>query len=249
MIDNSYTLAQQIEDSGKLKESNYRQEGALLCKLWMAYNWSDEDIKDGLYKRVDKLYPLLSEGAKWEDVNKMIEMANRFLPLRKDSIVFSKEEVEYIHSLDNIQAERILFAFLYLYKKNGNDFRLVKSELKKVACVNWNPKTLQGYITFLIQNGYVKSRIFRSRVIYSINDELSGLYNDSNKCIEVSVEKNIVYYYLNQIGYGRYFYCDRCGCIEEVKSNRSKYCSECYRVVHSEQRSNLRKHDLSPLEN
>ena len=242
MIDNSYTLAQQIEDSGKLKESNYRQEGALLCKLWMAYNWSEDEIRSRLYKRVNSLYPMISEQAKLHDVSIMYSMATNMPPLRKDYIVFSKEEIDYIHSLDNVQAERILFAILYLYKKRGGEFKMVKAELKKVACVNWNPNTVQSYMTYLVQNGYVKSRIFRSKLLYSVNDDLASLYNEDNKCIEVSVEKNIAYYYLNQIGCGKYFYCSRCGCIDEIKTAKwCNYCKECARVINIEKTINRQK--------
>lgn len=241
MINNDYNLAKKIESSGKLKESEYFKQGILLCKLYMSYSWSEDKIKAELYKRVDKLYPMLGQEAKYNDINKMYSSAKHLKPLEQKIVCFSNKEMHYIHAINDIQKERVLFGFLYLWKFYDGDFELTKSKLKEVAGINWNPQTLQKYITELIQYGYIKNRLFRSRLLYSINDELSDIYDVKDKCFEITNDENAIYYYLKYFGIGKYYFCKRCQCIVESKGHGAKYCKKCAEIVHKEQKAKSQK--------
>lgn len=153
-----------------------------------------------------------------------MKLAYRQIWLDRD-IYITDNEIKSIHTINNIKLEKVLFAFLYLDKKYNGYIKLNIAEIRRLTGIKSNNDTIRGYIRQLCKLGHLTSSIdnkHRFALVYSVKADLK---QDGN---EILVKpKNLYMYYLEGIGQGKYIRCAECGCIEEKKSNRKKYCEEC----------------------
>lgn len=183
--------------------------------------------------------------ADWDDL--LQKIVNRYS--KNDScayrdvkqIYISKAELDFIHSSNNVEIEKLLFVLLVLAKlnKNDNNDKLICSyeskdifTLSKYKYKNRIPRDEQrdyllhdisetGLITFINRCDSL-GIILNYGNLEDINDGLSFFMDEDNY-------KDIVYYYLVYIGDKSIKQCEVCGKYFKSKSkkNNQKYCNKC----------------------
>lgn len=140
-------------------------------------------------------------------------------------IFFCKNELDFIHSFNNINDEHVLFILFCLYKCYGDFFRFKDSELYREAKVTKAKSDLSNFI------GSDDSNLFQINkkgyeITYRASQSIKDLY-DSNNVLEIVNKSNIVYYYDEYFNNGRFIRCECCGCIDKKRSNVQRYCKSC----------------------
>lgn len=170
-------------------------------------------------------------------VDNVIKVAKKKGKIEKREILFSKEEIDYIHSLDDIHKESVVFILFCLYKYYGNTFKFKDNSLFKEARIPRGKIDISEFINSR------KDRLFyinynSDDITYSPTEFVTNLYNENNIVLRISDFKNIVYYYRQYLNINQYIICEKCSCIEEKKSNAQIYCKECAREVEVERKRN-----------
>ena len=120
------------------------------------------------------------------------------------------------------------FIMFCAYKvEDDNKFTVKMSELMRLSNNSYSKK----YCTSLLSKSY-KNEIFDMNNFHNVlkyypTQKTLDLFNENNIVLEIENFKNLVYYYLEYIGSGRYIRCKKCGCIDKRKSNSQEYCVEC----------------------
>lgn len=227
MLNNDYDNAIQLVQKGKLTTGNYFQESVLLIRLWKSRGLDEQTIKGNLASLLERACKGYTQSMIQAVVHDAFDISSTFQPLQKFFISFSDLEIAYIHSLHDAKRERIFFALVCIRKiENQKSFTVVKTDIQKLAKTNWNSSTLQEVLTYLCQNGYIHLRVCKGQLLYSLCDEFEQLPSGKPR-INTDTQKNLYYHYLQQIGEGNFFYCKKCGCIEQRTNSRQYLCKEC----------------------
>lgn len=171
-------------------------------------------------------------------ISDAIKKAHKYPFYNIDGIKITQSELDIIASLDDLRAEKILFALLCMAKQqsisNGFTNGLVKyslSELCKMARISV-PADDREYILYkIVQKGYLgyPKKNNTQCLIVNFIDENSEvvLYLDEMSCQELSYE--YLMWKNNGQGYGR---CEFCGkAIKQYKSHPRRFCKECTEIV------------------
>ena len=229
---NDYDTAKTIEDKGKLSASNYFKQTVLLCRLWLQREVPEDEITERLRPILDNVCIEYTDKMIDAVIHDALDIARSSPPLSRFQIHFTKAEFDYIHSLQNPNMERILFAFVCFRKMAGTPtFEATKTGLKNLASANWCERTLSPVIQELVQREYISCKVRKNVLYYTLSDEFENLPQDK-VVVMTSTKKNIYYHYLNYIGVGNYYFCKQCGCIEKRKSGYQTLCLDCARKVH-----------------
>lgn len=228
---NDYDTAKTIEDKGKLSVSNYFKQTVLLCRLWLQRQVSEDEITERLRPMLDSVCVEYTDKMIDAVIHDALDIARVSQPLSRFQISFTKAEFDYIHSLQDPNMERILFAFVCFRKMAGTPtFEATKTGLKNLASANWCERTLSPVIQELVQHGYISCKVRKNVLYYTLCDEFENLPQDK-VVVMTATKKNIYYHYLNYIGIGSYYFCKQCGCIEKRKSGFQSLCLDCARKI------------------
>lgn len=224
---NDYDTAKTIEDKGKLSASNYFKQTVLLCRLWLQRQVAEDEIAERLRPMLDSVCIEYTDKMIDAVIHDALDIARVSQPLSSFQISFTKAEFDYIHSLQDPNMERILFAFVCFRKIAGTPtFEATKTGLKSLASANWNQGTLTATIQNLVQMNIVSCKVRKNVLYYTLCDEFENLPQDK-VVVMTTTKKNIYYHYLNYIGIGNYYFCKQCGCIEKRKKNNQTLCLDC----------------------
>jgi hypothetical protein len=160
-----------------------------------------------------------------------------------DCIKITQSELEAISSLDNLRAEKMLFALLCMAKQqsvsNGFTNGLVKysiTELCKIARISVPAEDREYILYDIVQRGllgYPKKNNTQCLIVNFINNtDEPVLTLDEIDCQELA------YIYLSWKNNGKgYTRCQKCHrVIKQSKTKPRKYCEECAKVVVTEQK-------------
>lgn len=226
---NDYDTAKTIEDKGKLSASNYFKQTVLLCRLWLQRQVSEDEIAERLRSMLDSVCVEYTDKMIDAVIHDALDIAIVSQPLSRFQISFTKAEFDYIHSLQDPNMERILFAFVCFRKMAGTPtFEATKTGLKNLASANWCERTLSPVIQELVQRGYISCKVRKNILYYTLNEDFENLPQDK-VVVMTATKKNIYYHYLNYIGIGSYYFCKQCGCIEKRKNSHQTLCIDCAR--------------------
>ncbi len=211
---NLYTLGYSDEDNYK-----YTVE-------WM--NKNHDNFDESYYSN------LISDGVKRAYKNPFYNI---------ESIKITQSELDFITSLDNLRAEKVLFVLLCMAKHqrvvSGFTNGLVRyslTELCKMARISV-PADDREYILYnIVQKGLLscpKKNDTKCLIVNCINDDDDVVLElDEVDCQELA------YVYLNWKNNGKgYTRCQRCNkLIKQSKTRPRKYCEECAEIVITEQK-------------
>jgi len=203
----------------------------MLSKYYLNQNKPHDEILKILRKYVNKVFP---NGSLQEVINftfkKAIELKSH--SLENEIMYITKNEINTILNFTNkIKEQKIMFSMLVIYKFSGYDYyKFVKSDIFKYAKVKRNEDILYNLMCKMSKLDLLKTYIDKS------NDDLDKLTfaeqqitNESEIAITIDkLDNNFIHHftsYLNQ----KTSNCTNCGTLIEVKSNRQKFCDECWK--------------------
>lgn len=237
-LNNEITYAKSLENISMYNDTNYYSKCIILVRYWRTIGKSTEFIRSELYKRLCEVYRDFGENFVNADEENILNIATAKGLLHESIIKFSKEELDYIHSFNQLGFEKFLFIMFCGYKlsDNNNMFSIKYKEVMRLANNTYSKKYCTSLLRKSYQNEIFNMRNFYNNLMYFPTDKTLLLYNPNNITLEINNFKNIVYYYLEYIGQGKYIRCKECGCIEKLKTNNQLYCGECAK-------KNIREYD------
>ena len=184
--------------------------------------------------------------ATWEDIIEDISKKANKYPLREiDYIEITKSEIDTIRNVCNIKYEKLLFTMLCYAKlynkisdKNNGWVNTDVKELFRVARVSVryrNDKFL--YLHDLETAGLISF----SNKNDNLNLRVTFVDNNSDTVLKIDDFRELGYEYLNYIGDGKFIRCECCKKLIRKKSNKQKYCTDCYKRINSDMTNERQK--------
>ena len=184
--------------------------------------------------------------ATWEDIIEDISKKANKYPLREiDYIEITKSEIDTIRNICNIKYEKLLFTMLCYAKlynkisdKNNGWVNTDIKELFRVARVSVryrNDKFL--YLNDLETAGLISF----SNKNDNLNLRVTFVDNNSDTVLRIDDFRELGYEYLNYIGDGKFIRCECCKKLIRKKSNKQKYCTDCYKRINSDMTNERQK--------
>ena len=182
----------------------------------------------------------------WEDIIEDISKKANKYPLREiDYIEITKSEIDTIRNICNIKYEKLLFTMLCYAKlynkisdKNNGWVNTDIKELFRVARVSVryrNDKFL--YLNDLETAGLISF----SNKNDNLNLRVTFVDNNSDTVLKIDDFRELGYEYLNYIGDGKFIRCECCKKLIRKKSNKQKYCTDCYKRINSDMTNERQK--------
>jgi hypothetical protein len=257
------TYAKEIEKNGFT--SNYiKYELKILAKYYRDLGHKPKERKEMLHKFCEENLEGYNKVLHYKLINSVLNYSNnkKNKLIEIESIGITEKEISFIDSSDASHVEKkVLFTLLVLDKLNkkyretqssdgvehyfgGNmNYKLLlsSSEIKE------SYKNLHNIIGDLAKKGFLET-VGRGSIKLSF---IYGISSGDEVSVEVNTFYNIGLYYDLHVGEKRIKKCECCDVPIRVKSNRSKYCSECWKVEEKKiKREWKRNHDKSrSLEN
>ena len=184
--------------------------------------------------------------ATWEDIIEDIsKKANKYSLREIDHIEITKSEIDTIRNICNIKYEKLLFTMLCYAKlynkisdKNNGWVNTDIKELFRVARVSVryrNDKFL--YLNDLETAGLISF----SNKNDNLNLRVTFVDNNSDTVLKIDDFRELGYEYLNYIGDGKFIRCECCKKLIRKKSNKQKYCTDCYKRINSDMTNERQK--------
>lgn len=208
-----------------------------LIKYYRYENMSEEEIKSILYKKVC--------GLNTNRIKIAFDYCKYKIAKEPKEIIIYKEELDEIKKEKNYNYQKYLFVCLclckymslnrdknknVLYVKNGTEISETRLITLSGCKVN---KEEKGFIcNDLYNDGFIEPKLGRWDLLY---------YRDSGtEAMKFIPYNEMVYEYRSYIG-ENVVRCERCGDWVYKRSNRTKYCSKCAKVVSNEQHKEMMK--------
>ena len=218
----------------------------LLAKYYrQKENLNKEQTFNKLNEFMEKNYKNYNS-ATWEDIIEDISKKANKYPLREiDYIEITKSEIDTIRNICNIKYEKLLFTMLCYAKlynkisdKNNGWVNTDIKELFRVARVSVryrNDKFL--YLNDLETAGLISF----SNKNDNLNLRVTFVDNNSDTVLKIDDFRELGYEYLNYIGDGKFIRCECCKKLIRKKSNKQKYCTDCYKRINSDMTNERQK--------
>lgn len=239
LYEDSISNAMRIYTEGRLVAFKSISQAAYLIRYFRYLGKPEEEIKTYIERLFYNIYGVPSRPDMSIYYNKSAKYADRLPPLEYISVGFTKAELDYIHSLDNIYGEIFVFCALVAYKykvatKQDAKFDVLWDDAIKPTMVglktffgnkiNFNNKVNE----FIRTNDCVRTRIFKNKDIVSIDDGLLSL-DDGNYILTIDSFIDVAYYYIEYLGLMKFFRCQDCGCIVPRRRGGLQFCKPCGR--------------------
>lgn len=248
MYEDSMSNAVRIYNENRLTSNKSISEAAYLIRYLRYKGESEDTIAETVKKLFYNIYGVPSRPDMSVYYNKSVKFADKLPALQPLSVAFTKNELDYIQSLNNIYGEVFVFCALVAYK-----YKVATNQDAKFD-VLWNDAfspTLNGLRTFcsIGKNIYekiygfvrntdcIETAIFKNKDIIKFDDNLLSL-DCGEVVLKVDNFTNIAYYYLEYIGKINCFRCENCGTILQRRAARNRFCKVCARRIHLNQRRN-----------
>ena len=218
----------------------------LLAKYYrQKENLNKEQTFNKLNEFMEKNYKNYNS-ATWEDIIEDISKKANKYPLREiDYIEITKSEIDTIRNICNIKYEKLLFTMLCYAKlynkisdKNNGWVNTDIKEIFRVARVSVryrNDKFL--YLNDLESSGLISF----SNKNDNLNLRVTFVDNNSDTVLKIDDFRELGYEYLNYIGDGKFIRCECCKKLIRKKSNKQKYCTDCYKRINSDMTNERQK--------
>ena len=218
----------------------------LLAKYYrQKENLNKEQTFNKLNEFMEKNYKNYNS-ATWEDIIEDISKKANKYPLREiDCIEITKSEIDMIRNVCDIKYEKLLFTMLCYAKlynkisdKNNGWVNTDIKELFRVARVSVryrNDKFL--YLNDLETAGLISF----SNKNDNLNLRVTFVDNNSDTVLKIDDFRELGYEYLNYIGDGKFIRCECCKKLIRKKSNKQKYCTDCYKRINSDMTNERQK--------
>lgn len=235
-FENEIGYAKYLENIDLVFDKNYYSKCITIIRYWFTIGLKEDEIRIKINDKLKKIYNDYGENIVEEQINNMIKISKIKGKLEFKKVYYSKEEIDFIHSLNDNKLEEIMFVLFGAYKiGNNKPFKIEQKKLLNMVGVSYSQKNYNKYMGMITKPKYFIGDVYGSlkyniSLKYKMGEYCESLYNPNNIVLEISDFKNFVYYYREYFNKEKYFRCEECGCIEYKYSNRKKYCSDCARL-------------------
>lgn len=234
MIFNEYERAAEIDEKQKFS-TDIMTDGILLARFYKTNGLTKEETKEKIEKIINALSNCFVPKFKENSVRDIMAGFDSFELMNNDPVYFYKEEMDVIESLANKTARKVMFALLYIRKSSGEDiFEAENKDINRICVKRVNQDSIRRAFFELNKLGYTKYSNFKGEnKIEIIHPALNYPYT-SKPVITIYDKHNIINYYLNYIGAGKFVFCKNCGKLVSVTSFNVDYCDKCAREMYLE---------------
>lgn len=227
MIFNEYERAAEIDEKQKFS-TDIMTDGILLARFYKTNGLTKEETKEKIERIINALPNCFVPKFKENSVRDIMAGFDSFELMNNDPVYFYKEEMDVIELLANKTARKVMFALLYIRKSSGEDiFEAENKDINRICVKRVNQDSIRRAFFELNKLGYTKYSNFKGEnKIEIIHPALNYPYT-SEPVITIYDKHNIINYYLNYIGAGKFIFCKNCGKLVSVTSFNADYCDKC----------------------
>lgn len=230
MFENEMAMAVSLLNKDISYDTNYFRECVLICRYLISIGKTDNEIYNTILEKTYNVYENLSDDYKNAEISNIIKVAKAKGILKEiKTINFTKKELDKIHSIGNINTEKLMFIMMCAYKiSEDNSFVFQVKDILKEAKISYNNKYYNSLMYQIVGvKKYFYHIVRKNKMKYTPSKEIIEMYDPEDVVLSINNYKNIVYYYLEYIGNGKYIHCESCGCIDLRTSNSKKLCCDC----------------------
>lgn len=234
MIFNEYERAAELDEKQKFS-TDIMTDGILLARFYKTNGLTKEETKEKIEKIINTLPDCFIPKFKENSVRDIMAGFDSFELMNNEPVYFYKEEMDVIESLANKTARKVMFALLYIRKSSSEDmFEAENKDINRLCVKRINQDSIRRAFFELSKLGFTKYSNFKGEnKIEIIHPALNCPYT-SEPVITIYDKHNIINYYLNYIGAGKFAFCKNCGRLVPVTSFNVDYCDKCSQDINRE---------------
>nr|DAM97872.1 MAG TPA: DnaK suppressor protein [Caudoviricetes sp.] len=227
MIFNEYERAAEIDEKQKFS-TDIMVDGILLARFYKTNGLSKEETREKIAKIINALPGCFVHKFKENCIRDIMSGFDSFELMDNEPVCFYKEEMDVISKLENKTARKVLFALLYIKKASKQDvFEASIRDINRICIKRINQDVLYRILYELKETGYMRYTNFKGRNKKEIICPALNIQYASEPVIAITNKHNIINYYLNYIGEGKFAICKNCGKLVPVTSFNVDYCDKC----------------------
>lgn len=227
-FDDEYTKALEAFEKKKLTHRTYLTDTVLMKRLANQEPEKYPEIDKKIITLLSPLFPVYDEEGFSYKIKTINKLAEKLGNLETKDLYFSKKELDFVHSLKNIDLEKILFILMCFSKMSKYDyFKFTDSALRSESCLGCGKQRLYKMLFTLNEMEILKNKHYKSEIEYYFTENIKNLYSEDDIVLIISDKRNVINYYLKYIGKGSYIFCEKCGKLEKRTSNVQKFCRDC----------------------
>lgn len=234
MAFNEYERAEELNERQKFSDNIY-QDGILLLRFYKTNGLTKEEAEQKLFMFFKNTGEKIDIEFKKQFLADIMVSWDSVQIIENNPVCFYKEEMDVIKSIRNKVERKVLFALLYIRKASGQDrFEASVADINRICIKRINTKTMYNCLHDLKETGFTRYSNFKGENKVEIIHPLLNYVYTSSPVITIIDKRNIINYYLNYIGDGRFVFCKNCGKLVLAKSNNTPYCEKCVRLIYLE---------------
>ncbi len=223
----------------------------ILAKHYLSKGMNNEQVYDIISSFLSKNYadyiPMNWHRSIKGIINKLVRNKDYSL-VYIENIEITKNEINKIKAINNIELERLAFTLLvyakiynqlndnssnWVNERHGHIFKDAKisaEDIKQGRMIHELNKA--GLIFVPLKNESINIKV----------EFVDNSFDESDVVITINNFENFVYEYYKYFDSSKFIYCSECGKLIKPTNNRQKYCSICWRKKERELwRNNKRK--------
>lgn len=152
-----------------------------------------------------------------------------------DGITVTKAEMNAIRQLSGLSCQKVMFTMLCLAKYrnavNPKNNYWVNYETKSIFRLA-NVEMVKSRQYAVLNDLLVKEYIGVSKIVDNTSMQVLIGQEDDEVVLRITDFRNLGLRYMHYHS-GGYIECQNCGLLTKWRSNRQKYCNDCYRTIHA----------------
>lgn len=234
MTFNEYERAEELDEKQKFSDNIY-QDGTLLLRYYKTNGFSREETEQKLSVFFKNIKGQINEEFKRQFLSDIMNIWDSAQIIENTPVYFYKEEMDIIKTIKRKIERKILFALMYIQKASGQElFEASVTDINRLCIKRVDSNTMYECLHDLEANGFTRYSNFKGKNKIQIAHPLLDCTYTSEPVITIVDKHNIMNYYLNYIGVGRFIFCKNCGKLVPAKSNNTHYCDKCSRIAYLE---------------
>ena len=237
------SYAKSVIENHNIDDTNANEHMMLLAKYNFHVNKMDDDSNyRAIVDYMKKYWCLFAEPDYQRKIEDYIKNAHKYSFKSIESIKITKNELDFIASLDNIRLEKLAFVLLcvakyecYYHDEPKYWITWSLNNLTKLARIHVTKNETLQLFRELVVRGVIESNSSGKNLYEHI------LFASDGQNDEVALElqevdyKELAYTYLfYKNGFSGYKHCEKCGILIKINSHSQKYCKKCAEISKKE---------------
>ncbi len=227
--------AEDVINNGYSSKRHINRDNIILVKYWKYMGLNKSEIESNLRKFMSRYKYLYNRNILDSRIRRAMNIGMRYELVTGVTVEILDNEIELINQLDTTQQRRLMFVLLVIWKFWGmEDFRASNKDIIGLTKTKMRNDVFWNNIHQITKKGLLCKRKYREKDYYVVNMKQVG-----KPIITINNYKNLIYHYLALDEPEKYGYCEECGAIIKITSNRKIYCRACWREVRRKYQKNI----------